>query len=207
MSKSDFLAAFAPINVVTIGGFLSVTYFKNRESTGDLDYMIDPEWIEDDEIKTPLKDAINSVARKEKLELDWMNDELEIWATPTALKTIFEQAYAQNIILFDGQSLKVWAAPLEWALERKLRRIAFADRGGKEVDMEDALALFRYFRSAHGGSLDMEYFRKLNMNGFDLVPEPNHMEMVAANYRALYEEDLFSTPTAPTSSTASKRDS
>jgi len=107
MSKSDFLAAFAPINVVTIGGFLSVTYFKNRESTGDLDYMIDPEWIEDDEIKTPLKDAINSVAKKEKLELDWMNDGLEIWATPTALKTIFEQAYAQNIILFDGQSLKV----------------------------------------------------------------------------------------------------
>ena len=66
-----------------------------------------------------------------------MNDGLEIWASPTASKTIFDRAYAQNIILFDGKSLKVWAAPFEWALERKLRRIAFSDRVEKNVDMED----------------------------------------------------------------------
>ena len=70
MSKDDFLAAFAPINVVTVGGFLAVTYFKNREATGDLDYMIEPQWAQDDEIKSPLKNAINSVAKKEKFELD-----------------------------------------------------------------------------------------------------------------------------------------
>ena len=31
-----------------------MTYFKNRDSTGDLDYMIDPEWVDDGDIKTPL---------------------------------------------------------------------------------------------------------------------------------------------------------
>jgi hypothetical protein len=203
MVKNDFLAAFAPINVVTVGGFLAVTYFKNREATGDLDYMIDPEWIEDDEIKIPLKTAIDSVADEEMLEFDWMNDDLHIWATQPAWKTIFEQAYAQNIILFDGQSLKVWAAPFEWALERKLRRIAFSDRGAKKVDMEDVLALFKHFRTANKGPLDMEYFRRLNMNGFDLVPETRYMEMVAANYRALYKEDLFTSPSDPTTPAAS----
>ncbi|KAG9231141.1 hypothetical protein BJ875DRAFT_383591 [Amylocarpus encephaloides] len=202
MSRNDFLAAFAPIKVVTIGGFLAVTYFKNREATGDLDYMIDPLWAEDDEIKSPLKGAINSVAKKENFEIDWMNDGLEIWASPTACKTIFERAYQQSILLFDGQSLKVWAAPFEWALERKLRRIAYSDRGEKKVDMEDALVLFNHFRKANGGPLDMEYFRELNMNGFDLTPQPHHMEMVAANYRRMYKEDLFSSPTAPTVSSA-----
>lgn len=127
-----------------------------------------------------------------------MNDGLKIWASPTTCEAIFSKAYEQNIILFDGQSLKVWAAPLEWALERKLRRIAYSKRGDKNVDMEDTLALFKHFRKANGGPLDMEYFRKLNMNGFDLMPEPHHMEKVATNYRDMYNEDLFSLPIAPT---------
>ncbi|TVY14152.1 hypothetical protein LARI1_G007779 [Lachnellula arida] len=195
MSKDNFLAAFAPINIVTIGGFLAVTYFKNRNATGDLDYIIDPQWAQDDEIKVPLKVAINSVAKKENFEGDWMNDSLQIWASAEASKTIFEQAYKQGILLFDSESLKVWAAPFEWALERKVRRVAYSDRGDKKVDMEDALALFKHFRKANGRPLDMEYFRKLNMNGFDMVPETHHMEMVAANYRYMYKEDLFSSST------------
>ena len=112
MGKSDFLVAFAPINVVTVGGFLAVTYFKNREATGDLDYMIDPQWAQDEEIKSPLKGAIRSVAKKERFELDWMNDGLEIWATPAASETIFTRAYEQNILLFDGQLLRVGRALL-----------------------------------------------------------------------------------------------
>ncbi|TVY86968.1 hypothetical protein LAWI1_G006884 [Lachnellula willkommii] len=184
MSKDNFLAAFAPINIVTIGGFLAETY-----------YIIDPQWAQDDEIKVPLKMAINSVAKKENFEGDWMNDGLHIWASAEASKTIFEQAYKQGILLFDSESLKVWAAPFEWALERKVRRVAYSDRGDKKVDMEDALALFKHFRKANGGPLDMEYFRKLNINGFDMNPETHHMEMVAANYRYMYKEDLFSSST------------
>jgi hypothetical protein len=196
MSNSPFLIAFAPINVVSAGGFLSVTYFKNREATGDLDYMIDPEWANDDEIKDPFEAAIRSVAETQRLESDWMNNGLEIWANKSASKTIFDKAYQQNIILFDGQSLKVWAAPFEWALERKLKRVAYAERGVKQVDMDDALALFKHFRDANGGPLDMEYFRNLNMNGFDLLPKPHHMERVAAKYRDKYKKDLFHSPTA-----------
>jgi len=202
MTKSNFLTAFAPIDVVTTGGFLAVTYFKNREATGDLDYMIDPQWAQDDEIKTPFKEAIESVAEKEKFEDDWMNDELRIWTTPKARETIFARAYQQNILLFDGQSLRVWAAPLEWALERKIRRVAFSERGEKKVDMEDALVLFKHFREANKGPLDMEYFRNLNMNGFDLVPELHYMEKIGAEYRDMYDEDLFCSSTAPAASYA-----
>ncbi|CZT48537.1 uncharacterized protein RSE6_09246 [Rhynchosporium secalis] len=196
MEKKDFLAAFAPINVVTVGGYLAVTYFGNREATGDLDYMIEPQWANDDEIKSPLKEAIILVAEEEKFEYDWMNDDLAIWATAEASKSLFERAYEQNILLFDGQCLKVWAAPLEWALERKLRRIAFAERGDKTVDLDDALTLFKYFRDSKKGPLDMEYFRNLNMNGFDLNPRVKDMEKVAAEYRQLYGEDLFSASAA-----------
>ena len=39
----------------------------------------------------------------------------------------------------------------------------------------------------------MESYRNLNINGFDLAPEPEQMEKVAATYRDMYREDLFST--------------
>jgi hypothetical protein len=47
-----------------------VTYFKNRPATGEPDYMIDPQWSQDKEIKSSLRNAINSVVRKEHLEDD-----------------------------------------------------------------------------------------------------------------------------------------
>lgn len=76
--QKDFLVTFAPINIVTSGGFLAVTHFKSRTATADLDYMIELQWAQDEEIKTPFKEEINYVAEDEIFEEDWMNDELEI---------------------------------------------------------------------------------------------------------------------------------
>ncbi|CAL3970764.1 hypothetical protein PZA11_007197 [Diplocarpon coronariae] len=197
MAKNDFLGAFAPINVVSAGGYLAVTYFENRQATGDIDYIIDPQFRKDDDIKTPLKEAIRSVAKKEKFDAEWMNNEMEIWATHEACVKIFDQAYKQNIVLFDEKSLKVWAAPFEWALERKIKRIANSGRGAEmKVDMNDALVLFKHFRDANNGPLDMEHYRNLNTNGFDIMPEVGQMEKIAANYQDLYKQDLFHPPAA-----------
>lgn len=202
MAKNDYLGAFAPIDVVSTGGFLAVTYFKNRKTTGDIDYIMDPEWIGDNDIIIPMRDAIKAVARKNRLEYKWMNDDMQIWTNPRAREKIFEQALDQNILLWSGESIKIWAPPFEWALERKLRRIAYAaDRAEKRsIDMSDAIALFRHFRKASGGPLDMEYYRTLNMNGFDLEPKVHHMERVAAHYKEMYNEELFA-PVAQTAAT------
>jgi hypothetical protein len=40
--------------------------------------MIELQWAQDEEIKTPFKEEINYVAEDEIFEEDWMNDELEI---------------------------------------------------------------------------------------------------------------------------------
>ena len=165
--------------------------------------MIEPQWATDD-IKIPLKAVISSVARKQKIEHRWMNDELEIWASPEARNTIFAQAYEQNIILFRGESILILAAPFEWALERKIRSIALSERGKKiDLDMEDALAIFRHFRKASQGPLDMEYFRYLNMNGFDILPERHHLEKIATLYQNKYKVDLFNPATDPGESSTS----
>lgn len=79
------------------------------------------------------------------------------------------------------------AAPLEWALERKLRRIHAADRGRKaEYDMVDAIALLKELRVRNKGPLDEESIRTMNMNGFDVLPDHETMRRVAREYRHKY---------------------
>ncbi|KKZ67178.1 hypothetical protein EMCG_07123 [[Emmonsia] crescens] len=54
IGKNELLIAFAPITLLSAGGFLAVNYLKNRESTMDLDYFLEPQWAHDDDIRMML---------------------------------------------------------------------------------------------------------------------------------------------------------
>lgn len=191
MNNNPFLTAFASIEVVTAGGFFAVWYLKSRKATGDLDYIIDPEWSSDDEIKIPLREAVFEVARKLKIDRKWMNEEMSLFTTSATDKRLFKEAREQNIVLFEGINLLVRAAPIEWALERKLRRIFASGRDRKaELDMSDAVAMLKHLKDSNG-PLDREYIRTLNMNGFDVVPDDATMNRVAAVYRRVYGDEVF----------------
>ncbi|KAJ5730756.1 uncharacterized protein N7483_005264 [Penicillium malachiteum] len=152
------------------GGFLAVAYLKNRDSTGDIDYLIDPEFAKDKEIQDALQRAIDAVSDKLNYEEEWINERT----------TIFVKTW------------RFWQPPLEWALERKLRRIYSGDRGRKaDLDITDAVALLESLRERSGAPLDMESIRRMNWNGFDVLPDVKTMEMVAAKYRAKYNREIF----------------
>ncbi|KAF7912673.1 uncharacterized protein EAF01_001694 [Botrytis porri] len=175
MGHDEFLVGFAPIEIITAGGFLAVCYLKNRESTGDLDYIIDPEWATDADIQVPLEKAVLAVAEKCGFNNDWMNQEMGLFTTKATDKRLFEQAKKEDLVLFRGEHIIVYAAPIEWGLERKLRRIYVGGRERKtEFDMSDAVAMLKYLKDTKG-PLDREYIRTLNMNGFDVVPDDNAM--------------------------------
>ncbi|TEY83987.1 hypothetical protein BOTCAL_0023g00060 [Botryotinia calthae] len=150
MSNDPYLVAFAPSEIVTAGGFLAVWHLSSREATGDLNYIIHPEWSTDDEIKEPFQNAV-----------------------------------------LEGDNIFVYAAPIEWALERKLRRIYVGGRDRKaQFDISDAVAMLKYLKDAKG-PLDREYIRTLDMNGFDVVPDDHTMNRVAAEYQRVYGEEVF----------------
>ncbi|KAL2795279.1 hypothetical protein BJX66DRAFT_171327 [Aspergillus keveii] len=113
MGRSAWLAAFAPIRLVSAGGFLAVTYLKNRDSTGDIDYLIEPEFAQDQDIQSALREAVTSVAEQLAYNDDWINEAMAIFVTKEARESLFEQAEKQNIILFKGENLEILAAPLE----------------------------------------------------------------------------------------------
>ncbi|KAJ5895244.1 hypothetical protein N7495_006935 [Penicillium taxi] len=193
MGADAWIVTFAPIRIIAAGGFLSVSYLKNRDSTGDIDYLLDPEVSDNDDLQSSLHQTIRTVARKMDYNHKWINEDMAIFVTKRSRETLFEQAAKQGITLFRGNNLEILAAPLEWALERKLRRIHAADRGRKtECDVVDALALLRELRVRNAGPLDEEEVRKMNVNGFDVLPGCETMQRVRREYRFMYNEEIFS---------------
>lgn len=170
-----------------------MAYFKNRKTTGDLDYILNPEWRKDD-IRRPIREPIGEVAEKHKYAYDWANDHVSLFVRAEAQEKLTRDAIEQNIVLWSGENIRVLAAPIEWALETKLRRMH--TRGGRyqkaESDMSDAMMLLNILRGKKGGKLDMGYYRTLNANGFDPVPDERTLLRVAAAYKEKYNEDIFS---------------
>lgn len=193
IENDPWLGAFAPLTLIAADGFVAVTYLQSRESTEDLDYLIEPRWAQDDDIKKPLREVIDKVGSQMKFNADWINEELALFVTKVSSVLLFEEAQKQNIILWESRNLLILAAPMAWAFERKLRRIATADRGQKsELDLEDALAMLKHLRERNDGLLlDREHIRRLNVNSFDIIPDSATMDFVAAAHRAKYQEEIF----------------
>lgn len=192
MGSNPWLVAFAPIRILTAGGFLAVSYLKNRDSTGDLDYLMEPEYVGDEDIQRALDTAVQHVALRLRYNDEWMNDAMSIFVTKKSRQVLFERALKDGLTLFKGEHLEVLAAPIEWVLERKLRRIHGASRDRKaETDMSDAVAILKSLRTRNNGPLDLESIRTMNANGFDVLPDYGTMQKVADEYRRQYNEEIF----------------
>lgn len=192
MGKNPWIVAFAPIQLLTAGGFLAVSYLKSRESTEDIDFLFDTEFAGDEDIQKAFGECAETVAKRLGYSTDWINHSMSIFVTAKTRQQLFDQAGQQNIVLYEGESFKIRAAPIEWALERKLRRIYAADRDRKaELDISDAVAMLNYMRGKNKGPLEEETIRTMNMNGFDVIPDHRTMKRVADEYRRTYGEDIF----------------
>lgn len=169
-----------------------INYLRNRESTGDLDYFLEPQWAHDIDMKEPLHDAMLRTARCLGFANDWANEEMAFFISDKSRQLLFEEAKKQNIVLWEGPNLRILAVPLEWALERKLRRIHNGMQHSKRgSDVNDALALLRHLTARNRGPLKREYIRTLNMCSTELLPDHATMDDIAAAYRKQYNEEAF----------------
>ncbi|KAJ5689965.1 hypothetical protein N7462_004357 [Penicillium macrosclerotiorum] len=192
MGNDDWLVAFAPITLISTGGFLATNFFRNRESTGDLDYLLEPQWAHDNDVKKPLQDAMTRAARHLGFIDGWANDEMAFFVPDQFRQVLFEKAEKQNIVLWGGTNLRVLAVPLEWALERKLRRIHNSKKHAKRgSDIGDVLAILKHVRTQNNGPLNKEYIRTLNICSFEMLPDQATMNDIAALYRDKFNEEVF----------------
>ncbi|KAG5988483.1 hypothetical protein E4U52_006540 [Claviceps spartinae] len=156
IAKSKNLRAVAPVKLLSAGGFVAVTLFQNRLSTQDIDYIMDPNTNNGAKIKDKLQRAINSVARKHALSEEWINSRMEIFAVGETRQHLFRASIEQNVILWHGTHLIIYAAQWEWSLARKLKRIGSQRR---EVDVSDALEILAIVVRERGQPLTWEHVK------------------------------------------------
>lgn len=77
-----------------------MTYLKNRDSTGDLDYLIEPEYVGDADIERALEAAVREVAFRLGYNDEWMNDAMSIFVTRKSRQILFERALKDGVTLF-----------------------------------------------------------------------------------------------------------
>lgn len=189
--KSELLRALAPIRVMSTGGFLAIAYFKNRESTVDLDYCLDPELFDNEDVKEDIRIATEAVASQLVFPPSWFNDEMTIFASRSIRPKLFQDSLDQDIVLWQGKQLIIYAVQLTWALERKIRRLSYASTG-RSADISDAVTILHCLVERNGDQpLNRDYIRQLNRNGFDVPPDEATLEVVEHIYRQTYNEDVF----------------
>ncbi|KAJ5218606.1 uncharacterized protein N7498_000705 [Penicillium cinerascens] len=192
MGKDDWLIAFAPITLISTGGFLATNYFHNRDSTSDLDYLLEPQWASDNDVKRPLQKAMVRTANQLGFTEDWVNDDMAFFIPEQSREDLFEMAEEQNIVLWEGTNLRVLAVPLEYALERKLRRIHNSRRHVKRgSDIVDVVAILKHLRTQNESPLSREHIRTLNICSFEMPPDNTTMNEIAAAYREQHSEEAF----------------
>lgn len=123
---------------------------------------------------------------------EWLNEDMGLFVTRASRARLLECAKKQGIVLFRGENVVIYGAPMEWALERKIRRIyASGKLDKKEPDVADALAIMKWIRERDDKQLEREFIRTLNLSTFDMVPDGQTMELLAEAYRERYGEEIF----------------
>lgn len=190
IGKSELLMSVAPIRLMSVGGFVSVKLFQNRNSTIDVDCLMDPNFDAVQEYRSEFWKAVRQVGVTLHHETDWLNDELRNFIQSSKRQDLFLESVEQDIIMYRGKNLKIFAGKMEWALERKIRRIANAHRP-RLKDIDDAVAVTRFIIEDCGGPLSGDYVEQLNRNGFDVANMRKGMAMVATRYMERHGEPCF----------------
>lgn len=180
----------APLRLISVGGALAVRVCHSRETSYDIDCMLDPNVAGAAEYMQEFEAAIAQVAERRGYSPDWLNRQVEMFVARDRRMDLFLESVQQGITIYDGRNLVIYAGHLGWALERKIRRVAHARdrRRSKRIDIADAAALVRLMRRPGDPPISFRYIRGLNLNGFDVPPTDEAIREVADYYVEAYGE-------------------
>lgn len=176
----------APLRFLSLGGMLAVKVFQNRESTRDIDVLIDPNVDAVSEYRQEIFRVFSVVAERGRYDEHWCNDELRLFIGRERRLDLFFESINQGLVVYEGQNLIIWAGVLEFALERKLRRLNDETRRVRDTDISDSIALVHAMRRDH--PLSVQYVRSLDRNRMGLIVGDRSIAEVANEYIRKYQQ-------------------
>ncbi|KAM7203440.1 hypothetical protein V8F20_004034 [Naviculisporaceae sp. PSN 640] len=134
------------IEVVAVGGAINVLRLLSRRTTHDVNIIIsglENTW------RTLLDNAAYEAYKKiPDLGSAWLTTDAENWVSDNVAQQLTRMATQQNVTLYQGEGLVVYAAPWEYAFIAKIHRIQTDGENARDYDMHDALRyLHHYIRS------------------------------------------------------------
>jgi hypothetical protein len=174
---------------MTFGGFIAVTYLRNRETTNDIDYLLDPTLPNVRKLEVKLRKAIQTVSEKAHYSTKWANDNLGVYAAGERRVHLFNDTVAQDIVVYRGKHLIVYAGKWEWILDRKLKRITLEDR---EDDLEDSVAILKVLTDKAGGPISKITIKSWYFNMFEQIPD-EVLEQVGTRFKLQFGVEGLST--------------
>lgn len=115
-----------------------------------------------------------------------MTDEVKIFIQRSRRLDLFLQSVEQGIAVYRGQNLVVYAGRLDFALERKLRRVDERAAGrSRQIDISDAVALVHHLRG-DGHPLSWHLVQKLDENRLGMKIGNEGIRATASAYMRLH---------------------
>lgn len=166
---------------------LAVKLFKARSTTENRYYFVDPNVHVEEVYRKEIEKAVERVSKARGLSDDWFDDECKALTPDGKRMGLFLQAVNQDTVVFKGAHLVLYAAPVDWQLERKLCRITTGtDKILEANDIKDAVALIKLIKG-EGPPLSRLYFDKLDYTGWKL-PLSLGIAKVRREYARIYGE-------------------
>jgi hypothetical protein len=136
------------ISVIAVGGAVNTLYLRSRLTTHDVD-VFGSDFSNQDRI---LLDAAMQDARQRypSLGTDWLNTETQMWMPGQMHYELTTGARQQNVKVFDGAGLTIYAAPWNYAFSSKISRILTGGDQARAYDLQDAVTYIHEYIRSHG---------------------------------------------------------
>lgn len=107
---------------------------------------------------------------------------MELFAVGDTKAPLFRESIEQQVVLWRGKNLVIFAVKWEWSLARKLKRIGSE---GRDIDFSDAVEILKNMVDGNGGPLTRDTMKSWNTIVYTPI-EDTVLDIVAAAFSANY---------------------
>lgn len=138
------------VTAIAVGGAVNTLYLRSRNNTHDVDLFGSEEYFGN--ASRMLLDEASYDAQQHipQLGTDWVNTETQQWMPGPTHAELTAAAVQQNVVVFNGDGLTIYAASWAYAFSAKINRILTGGDQRRPYDLEDAVFYIHQYIRRHG---------------------------------------------------------
>ena len=135
------------ISAIAVGGAVNTLLLRSRSTTHDVD-VFGSDF--DNNARRLMDDAMHDAQQHfPELGTDWLNTETQMWMPGPMHHELTAAAKKQDVKVFDGSGLTIYAAPWAYAFSAKVSRILTGGDQTRPYDLADAVTYIHEYIRAH----------------------------------------------------------